>query len=153
MTSKAFHKPLQRVLVPIGGNDADHAAIQMACDAARRTKAQVFVIYVIEVQRSLPLDADLVPEAQRGEDILANAERVGKELDYQIETELLQSREVGPAIVDEAMNRGVDLIVMGLPYKRRFGEFTLGETVPYVLKNTPSPVWVLRTPADHTYDL
>ena len=153
MTSRATRKPLQRVLVPLGGNEADESALQLACDTARHSKAEVYVIFVIEVQRSLPLDADLVPEAQRGEDILAKAERVGRELDYQIETELLQSREVGPAIVDEAMNRGADLIVMGLPYKRRFGEFTLGSTFPYVLKHAPSPVLLIRTPEDQAHDL
>lgn len=153
MTSKSTQKPLKRVLVPIGGNEADAIALRFACDAARKSSAQVFVIYVIEVQRSLPLDAELVPEAQKGEDILARAEEVSRELDYQLESELLQAREVGPAIVDEAINRGADLIVMGLPYKRRFGEFTIGSTVPYVLKNAPTPVWVFRTPEDFGGDL
>jgi len=146
-------KPLKRVLVPIGGNEADAIALRFACDAARKSSAQVFVIYVIEVQRSLPLDAELVPEAQKGEDILARAGDVSRDLDYQLESELLQAREVGPAIVDEAINRGADLIVMGLPYKRRFGEFTIGNTVPYVLKNAPTPVWVFRTPQDYGGDL
>ena len=146
-------KPLKRVLVPIGGNEADAIALRFACDAARKSSAQVFVIYVIEVQRSLPLDAELVPEAQKGEDILARAEDISRDVDYQLESELLQAREVGPAIVDEAINRGADLIVMGLPYRRRFGEFTIGSTVPYVLKNAPTPVWVFRTPQDFGADL
>ena len=153
MTSRTPRKPLRRVLVPIGGNDADEAAIQAACETARTSKAQVYVIHVIQVQRSLPLDADLVAETRKGEDILARAERIGREHEYQVETELLQSREVGPAIVDEAVNRGADLIVLGLPYKRRFGEFSLGNTVPYVLKNAPSLVWVLRTPQEPGGDL
>jgi len=152
MTVRASPRSFKRVLVPVGGNEADEVAIEFACDAARRSGAQVYVIYVIEVQRSLRLDAELVPEGQRGEDILARAEETGRVLHYTVETELLQSREVGPAIVDEAINRGADLIVMGLPYKRRFGEFTIGNTVPYVLKNAPSPVWIFRTPPDHGGD-
>lgn len=153
MTSQSTQKPLKRVLVPIGGNEADAIALRFACDAARKSSAQVFVIYVIEVQRSLPLDAELVPQTQKGEDILARAEEISTQLDYELESELLQAREVGPAIVDEAINRGVDLIVMGLPYKRRFGEFTIGSTVPYVLKNAPIPVWIFRTPEDFGSDL
>lgn len=145
-------KPLQRILVPLGGNEADAATLQIACDAARKTRAQVFAIYVITVKRALPLDADLVSEAHSGENILARAEQWGTEFDYQVETELLQSREIGPAIVDEAVNRGADLIVLGLPYKRHYGEFTLGRTVPYVLKNAPCPVWVYRTPQDGAPD-
>jgi nucleotide-binding universal stress UspA family protein len=63
-------------------------------------------------------------------------EDVAKEQGCFIETELLQAREVGPAIVDEAKERDVDLILMGVTYKRRFGEFSLGNVVPYVLKNS-----------------
>ena len=111
---------------------------------ARKPKAQVYALYVIEVQRTLPLDADLPLEAQRGEEVLLQAEGIAEEQDYQLETELLQAREAGPAIVDEACERGVDLIVMGVSYKRRFGEFTLGHIVPYVLKNAPCEVWLCR---------
>lgn len=137
-------KPLARVLVPVCGNNADAIALGLACDIARKSKAKVFAIFVIEVRRALPLDADLPPEVQRGEDVLLQAERVAKEMDYAVETELLQAREVGVAIVDEANERGVDLIIMGLRYKRQFGEFNLGSTVPYVLKNAPCEVWVCR---------
>ena len=43
-------------------------------------------------------------------------------------------------IIDEAVERGVDLILMGISYKRRFGQFSLGNVIPYVLKNAPCPV-------------
>jgi hypothetical protein len=33
---------------------------------------------------------------------------------------------------------------MGIGYKRKFGEFDLGHTAPYVLKNAPCRVWVAR---------
>jgi Universal stress protein family len=46
--------------------------------------------------------------------------------------------------VDEALEREVDLIVMGIGYKRKFGEFDMGHTAPYVLKNAPCRVWLAR---------
>jgi nucleotide-binding universal stress UspA family protein len=48
--------------------------------------------------------------------------------------------------VDEAIERNVNLIVMGVTYRKRFGEFYLGQTTPYVLKNAPCRVWVAREP-------
>jgi nucleotide-binding universal stress UspA family protein len=51
---------------------------------------------------------------------------------------------VGTAIVDEALEREVDLIVMGIGFKRKFGEFDMGHTAPYVLKNAPCRVWLAR---------
>jgi nucleotide-binding universal stress UspA family protein len=47
-------------------------------------------------------------------------------------------------VVDEARERSADLIVIGLTYKKRFGEFDLGKTTPYVLKNAHCRVWVCR---------
>jgi len=67
-------------------------------------------------------------------------EMVAEEEDYEVEAEALQAREVGPAIIDEAVERGINLILMGVNYKRRFGQFSLGNVAPYVLKNAPCPV-------------
>jgi len=49
-----------------------------------------------------------------------------------VETELVQARDTGPSAGGRRRSSGGDLIVMGLPYKRRFGEFNLVKTVPYV---------------------
>ena len=135
---------LGKILVPVVGYATDDEAVQLACGAARRHKAKVYVIYVIEVRRTLPLDAEIAPEVEKGERVLDHAERVAEAVDASVETELLQAREVGPAIVDEAVERGVDAIVVGVRYKKRFGEFTLGSTVNYLLKNSPCAVWVCR---------
>ena len=137
---------LSKVLVPVAGNQADDEALRIAFSVTRRAKARIYVIYVIEVKRTLPLDAEIEPELDKGERVLDHAESLAEASDSTIETELLQAREVGPAIVDEAVERGVDAIIMGVPYKKRFGEFTLGTTANYVLKNAPCGVWVCREP-------
>src|SRR5438874_5172949 len=133
-----------RILVPVNGNPTDDEAVALACEVARRGKAAVYAIYVIEVKRTLPLDVDLPPEAAKGDTVLGNAEHVADEFGIDVETEILQARDVGTAIVDEALERDVDLIVMGIGYKRKFGEFDMGRTAPYVLKNAPCRVWLAR---------
>lgn len=94
----------------------------------------------------MPLDAEVKPEIEKGEEILDRAERIAEEEDYSVETDLLQARDVGPAIVDEAIERGVDMVMMGLGYRKKFGEFSLGSTIPYVLKNAPCFVMLCREP-------
>ena len=137
-----------RILVPVSGDDAeaDKEAIELACRMAKEAKGKVYVVYVIQVKRSLPLDAELEPETQTAEEVLGRAEEAADEQDYEIETDLLQTREIGPAIVDEAMERSVDVILMGMGYRKRFGQFDMGETIPYVLENAPCRVIVLRQP-------
>lgn len=134
----------KRILVPISGNPTDDEMITLACGIAKRTKGEVHAVYIIEVKRTLPLDADLPPEAERGEMVLEQAERVAEEADYKIQADLLQARDVGPTIVDEARERQADLIVLGITYKKRFGEFDLGRTAPFILKHAPCRVWICR---------
>ena len=124
------------------------AAVALACNIAKRNKGRVYVVHVIEVKRSLPLDAELEPEASEGERILLQAEKVADEQDFEVHGELLQAREAGHAVVDEAVERGVDSIILGVDYKRPFGEFQLGHLTQYVLKNAPCLVWVCRQPVE-----
>ncbi len=131
-----FHK----ILVPVSGADADIETIKLACRLARREKAKLLVVHVIPIARSLPLDAELAVEVKKAESVLEQAGKIALERGCEIETDLLQARNVGPSIVDEAVERQSDLIVMGLAYKRLFGQYSLGDVTPYVLKNAPCPV-------------
>lgn len=126
-----------KILVPVIGCQADEEAIELACRLARQDKSEVRAIYIITMKRDLPLDVEIESEIQKAEDILNHIETVAEKENYKIDTDLLQAREAGPAIVEEATKREADLILMGLAYKTRFGEFSLGEVVPYVLKNAP----------------
>ena len=137
-----FHK----ILVPISGTIADEEAMRLACRLAKKDKAKIWVVCVITVKRSLPLDAEIDSEIKKGEDTLDYIERVAEEQDCEVETDLLQAREIAPAIIDEAVERGVDLILMGVTYKVRFGQFNLGGVVPYVLKNAPCQVILYHQP-------
>ena len=141
-----MHAKFAKIMVPISGHDGDRAAVELACRTAKLYKGKVYVVHVIRVKRSLPLDAEMEPEIQKAESLFHQAEDIADEQDCPIETELLQSRETGPALVEEAVQQGADLIMMGIAYKKRFGEFIMGSTTHYVLKNAPCPVCLLRQP-------
>jgi nucleotide-binding universal stress UspA family protein len=130
----------KKILVAVGGSDADEEAIRLACRLAKKDKGKVWAVAVVTIKRALPLDAEIQSEIGKAEAILDQVENIAEEADYEVETDVLQAREVGPAVVDEAVERGVDLILMGFKYKRHFGQFNLGNVVPYVLKNSPCPV-------------
>ena len=138
---------LRSILVPVDGSPASLQAVEFACTMAKRAKGRVNVVHVIEVKRSLPLDAELVNEALRGEEILDLAERTAKRLDFDIEGELLQARDAGHAIIDEAVERRVDVIVMGVAFRRPYGDFELGRVASHVLKSAPCEVILIRLPA------
>lgn len=137
-------KRIERILVPLAGVEADKVALRLACETARSNRSQIFVIHVMEVKRSLPIDAEIGSQADRGEDILEEALEVGRLAKVSIRSELLQARHEGPAIVEEAVGRAVDAIIFGLPYERKYGRFSVGDAASYVLKNAPCEVWLCR---------
>lgn len=130
-----------KILVPVTGTKTDEGALKLACRlAAQKGKSKIWAVYVIEIKRALPLNAEIESEIRKGEGILDHVESIAEEQDFEIETDLLQAREVAPSIVDEAVNHEVDLIIIGVTYKKYFGQFSLGSIVPYVLKNAPCQV-------------
>ena len=130
--------------MPMRGTGADEEAIRLACTLAQKAKAQVYVAHVIEVERSLPLDAQVDSELEKAEEVLTRAEDIAADAGCDIDTDLLQARDAGPGIVQEAMEREADLIVMGVGYKKRLGEFDLGGTIAHVLKEAPCQILLYR---------
>lgn len=137
---------IRDVLVPVDGSPASFDALALACLLAKRHKGTVYAVYVIEVARTMPLDAEMTEEAELGEDVLARAEQLADDMDYRenVFGELLQARDAGHAIVDEATERGVSAIVMGVSYSRELGE-ELGPAAHFVLKNAPCQVILCRS--------
>jgi len=128
------------ILVPVIGTEADDEAVKLACRLSRQDKSRIWVVFVITVERTLPIEVEIQPEIKKAEEVLDHMERVAAEQGCRIETDLLQAREAGPTIIDEALGQEADLIVIGITYKRRFGQFSLGNVVPHVLRNAPCRV-------------
>ena len=135
-----------QILVPVIGTEADEEAIKLACRLAKKNKSRICAVYVITIKRTLPLDAEMESEIKKAEGILDRIEESAEEEGCEIDTDILQAREDGLAIVDEAVERKVDLIVMGVTYQRRFGQFSLGNVVPYVRKNATCRVILYHQP-------
>lgn len=129
-----------KILVPVVGTEADEKAIKLACWLAKQSGGRIYAVYVIAIDRSLPIDAEVQSDINKAEEILDRMEKVAIGQDCRVDTDILQAREAGPAIVDVAKERAVDCILMGVKYKSRFGEFSLGEVALYVLKNAPAHV-------------
>ena len=134
-------------VVALDGGPSDARIIRLVAEVARHTKAQVVAVHVVEIDWTLPLDADIAGRSDDVQRVLDSAESVAEESKVTLESVLLQARDVGAALVDEATERGADLLVVGLPYRQRFGgDFAIGRTIPYILQNAPCAVWVVRDP-------
>jgi len=137
----------RRAVVALNGGPSDARIMSLIAEQAARTKAELIAVHVVEIDWTLPLDADIAGRSEDVQRVLDLAEGIAEDYKQRMEPVLLQARDVGAAIVDEATERDADLLVVGLPYRKRFGgEFAIGKTIPYILQNAPCMVWVVREP-------
>jgi nucleotide-binding universal stress UspA family protein len=137
----------RRAILALAGGACDDRIVRLAADLGRPGHAELVGVHVVEIGWSMPLDADVAARSEEAQQILDHAELEAEQLKSRLEPVLLQAREVGAALVDEASERDADLLVLGLPYrKRRGGDFAIGRTIPYVLKHAPCETWVVREP-------
>jgi nucleotide-binding universal stress UspA family protein len=142
------HAPaFRRAIVALAGGPGDERIVRLVSELAKPIHAELTAVHVVEVGWSMPLDADVAGRSEEIQQILDAAESVAEDSKMRLDSVLLQARDVGAALVDEATERDADLLVLGLPYRKRFGgDFAIGRTIPYVLKNAPCAVWVVREP-------
>jgi nucleotide-binding universal stress UspA family protein len=145
--SEPVTQTFKRAVIALTGAATDERVVRLACEIARPTKAELVGVHIVEIDWSLPLDAEIASRSEEAQRILDLAEGVAEDAHVPFETVLLQARDVGAALVDETSERAADLLILGLPYRQRFGgDFAIGRTILYVLKNAPCAVWVVREP-------
>lgn len=148
---KTHSEPVRRAVLSLNGDPTDALVIDFGCKLARADGSELVAVYVVEVDWTHDLGDDLEDQREEASRALDLAEGLAEKENVSLESQLLQARDVGAALVDEAMALEADAIVMGLPYHVRFGgDFALGQTIPYVFKNAPCRVFVVREPMAHS---
>lgn len=137
-----------KVMVAVHDATAVESLVTLACQLSQGMDADLAVLHVVEVPRLTPLDAPDETIDREGRELLNQAKRVGEKLSHPLSTELLRAREVGEALVGEAREQGVELLVMGhhKPHPHALGESFLGSTVRYVAHHAPCRV-IVQIPA------
>ena len=145
---------IRSALVAVSGNSADEYAVRFAAQMTEAQRGSLYILHVVEVERSLPVDSELPFHTTRGDDLLDTMERAARPFKCKVYSELLQARLAGHAIVHEAAEREVDVVVIGMPYKTKYSKFTLGDAVPYVLEHAPCRVvlWRDEIPEEPNHD-
>jgi nucleotide-binding universal stress UspA family protein len=144
---EANHVAFRRAVLALCGGPTDEQIVRLACEYARATRAELIAVHVVELDWTMPLDADVAERSEEAQRVLDAAEGIAEEMKVDMEAVLVQARDVGAAIVDEAAAREADLLILGLPYRTRLGgDFAIGRAVPYAFKNAPCAVWVVREP-------
>jgi nucleotide-binding universal stress UspA family protein len=137
--------PVKRAVLSLNGGPTDDLVIDFGCKLARSDQTELLAVYVVEVDWRHAIGDDLESQREEASRVLDLAEGMAEKEKVPLDAQLLQARDVGAAVVDEAIALDAGAIVMGLPYRMRFGgDFAMGNTIPYVLKTAPCSVFVVR---------
>lgn len=138
--------PKLTLLVPYVHSSASLRGLELAFRITRGEKdASVHAVYVVVVDRRLPLDAEVPEESEQAERCLAEAEQLARRYKAQCQGDILQARDAGPAIVDEAVELGATSIIIGVARSGHESQaLDLGKTTEYILRHAPCEVIVVR---------
>jgi APA family basic amino acid/polyamine antiporter len=133
------------IVVPVAPGYPSDEAMDVACRLARERGSRIVAMTVIEVPLDLPLDAYLPDEVREANEQLDEARAIGESYGVNVISRIVRARNSGRAIVDEAVRRGAEIIVMGGPRRIRLSagrRAIFGDTVDFVLKHAPVRVMV-----------
>ena len=136
----------KRVLVPMKLGPIGEEMVATAVALAKERGARVDAVFVINVPLAEPLDAPLPDLEEQAAASLAEATLLGDDHGVLVEPVTVRSRSIGSAIVEQARERGSDLIVLGSSPRWRRQSAFFSPTVDYVLRNAPCEVLVVAFP-------
>ncbi len=140
---------LTRILVPLlNRNEATDRIVALATQMVLQRNGHVDVLAVIEVPFTLPLDAQVEEDEKLALESLDRAQSVaqrsGVRNGSKITKRILKARNAGTAIVREAEEQAVDLILIAnTPVRVRGNIQQVNPVVEYVMKNAPCEVLIL----------
>jgi nucleotide-binding universal stress UspA family protein len=136
---------LSYILVPLlRMNEATDRIVALAAQMARQRNGNVEALAVIEVPFTLPLNAYVEQDEKLAFEALNRAESVATRVAVRINKRILKARSAGLAIVREAEEKGIDLILIAnAPVRVRGNIQQIDPTVEYVMRNAPCEVLVL----------
>jgi nucleotide-binding universal stress UspA family protein len=133
---------IKKILVPTSGTSYAERGIELACRLGEEQKAEIYLINVIEVPRTLPMEAPLPDAETKARDILNEGESIVTLRGLPVRVEVRRSRIAGEEIIRAAKDWGADLIVMGIRSQIRMAQDLLGRTSDLVLRRAPCEVVV-----------
>jgi APA family basic amino acid/polyamine antiporter len=136
-----------KVMVALRDAASVESLVSLACQMADGMGADLVALHVVEVPMATPIEADDEVLDRPGKELLAHARRIASEGHARrITAQLLRARQAGEAVVGEAKEQGIDLLVMGYHQRHTLGEILLGSTVQYVARHAPCRV-IVQIPA------
>jgi K+-sensing histidine kinase KdpD len=121
----------------------------LAARMAKRQRANLVAVFIIEVPYTLPIEADLPQQERRALEVLTAAEEIGRKNGMDITTRMIRDRQTGTAIIRAAREENASLIVMGTYREHGYAGAPLAKAVEFVTTNAQTDVLIGVSSVDH----
>ena len=147
----------ERILVPIDGSATAERGLHEAIGLAAQLKCRLHVLHVVddfpllvEVASVESYNDTMARLRKYGEHLLSDAASRARDAGVEVQTRQRDAtpKRIAQTIVDEAVQAGCSLIVMGTHGRRGFSRMTLGSDAEEVVRSGPVPVLLVRHPED-----
>jgi nucleotide-binding universal stress UspA family protein len=135
---------IKRILVPTVGNVFAGREVELACRLGEDQKAEILLAYLLEVPRTLPLDASMPEEEGRAKEALEMAKTIVDLHKLPSTMKVLRSRVAGQEIVRAADEQGVDMIIIGMKPGMGVALETFSRTIDVLMRKAPCEVLIDR---------
>jgi APA family basic amino acid/polyamine antiporter len=132
----------RNILVPVVAGRESEEAVEVACRLAGERRSTIVALRVIVVPLEQAIDVSLADEEERANELLDQARAVGELYGVRVIGRIVRARQAGSAIVEEALRRQSEIVVLGAPRAKHVRRAVFGKTVDYVLRNAPTRVMV-----------
>jgi APA family basic amino acid/polyamine antiporter len=131
------------IVVPVTRSPESEEALVAAARLAAKRRATVAIVHVLELPHELALDASVPEREDEADELLDAARALVEQYGVRVVTRLARGRSAAAEIVEEALRRDADLVVLGAGRQKLAARRALfGLTVDRVLKQAPCRVLV-----------
>jgi len=131
---------IRKIVVPTNMHTYWERAVELACRLGETQKAEIVLMYVIEIPFTLSLDASMTKAEKTGQEILQKAASIVENHGLSSRTLIERARQAGEGIARLAKDVDADLIVMATPKIRKGLPSMVTRTIEILLHRAPCEV-------------
>jgi len=133
-----------RVLLPVADPSRAGALIKLAALMARHHDGEVTLLHVIPVPEQTPLKVGREWIQGARDEVLDQAEDMLEQYEVPFNMTVRLAHQPAEAILDEVVERDIDMVVMGWRGRTRHPRTAIGSNIDHVLRHADCDVLVLR---------
>ncbi|MBC7342118.1 MAG: universal stress protein [Clostridia bacterium] len=136
---------LRRILVPTIDTDYSRRAVELASRLGQEQKAEIILVYVLEVPMTLPLGAHMPEQEAKATEVLKRAQAIAHHHGLPSKVRLVRSRHAGSGILQAVQDERADIVVIGMR-PVLVGSDSLGRTSEWLIKKCSCELVIDKLP-------